>query len=88
MLTILYSSDAAIAGFEAAKEYIKHGADVTIVARNPDRLKTALNELQKYRINSKQNIRSIAVDVASSQQLVSAAFESLGRVDVLLNSAG
>ena len=77
-----------LSGLETAKEYTKKGAHVTIVARNLQRLQAAVEELQKFKVDVHQSIRFVVVDVSSSQQQVSTAFESLGTVDVLINSAG
>jgi 3-dehydrosphinganine reductase len=83
-------------GIETAKEYIKRGANVTIAARNKEKLAEAVLLLESYNFSvTKQHHRvvSISLDVSSSLDKVTSAVESAvkahGRsVDVLVNCAG
>ena len=76
-------------GFEAAKEYIRRGANVTIVARKPE---AAVEELTKGRVSESQKIQFVAVDISSGMEAVQAAFDpvikEVGDVHTILNSAG
>ena len=79
--------------FQAAKEYLRRGANVTIVARTQSKLDIAVKELKGLvPSTSPQKIISISVDTGSSQEKVTKAFEpavaEMGTVDVLVNCAG
>lgn len=76
-------------GLEVAKEFIRKGANVTIVARNPH---AALDELKGLSISPLQKIQSVAVDIASGMEEVAKAFQpvlkEVGDVHTIVNSAG
>ena len=78
-------------GLEVAREYISRGSNVTIVARNQQRLDAALGELRQY-CTAGQKVTAVSVDCASSIDTVAEALspviENVGDVDVLINSAG
>lgn len=83
-------------GIETAKEYLNRGANITIAARNQERLNEAVKVLEIYDSSTTKEHRkivSISVDVSSSQDnvnmAVDAAVKAHGRtVDVLVNCAG
>lgn len=80
-------------GLEAAKEYLRRGAHVTIVARTKSKLDIAVKELRSLLPDSSnQKVMSVSVDTGSSQEIVSAALapavDKMGSVDVLVNCAG
>lgn len=93
---VLITGGSSGIGLETAKQYIKRGANITIVARNKEKLDKAHKELEVYdfSITKKHHkIRSISCDTSSSQEAVDKAFSSavkaMGReVDVLINCAG
>lgn len=76
-------------GFEAAKEYLKRGANVTIVARKPE---AALRQLEALRSSDSQQLNYVAVDISSGLEQVQAAFDPIlkqvGDVHTIVNSAG
>ena len=76
-------------GFEAAKEYLSRGANVTIVARRPD---VALEELKQYCQQATQQVNAVTVDISSGMEQVQTAFEPIlkevGDVHTIINSAG
>jgi NAD(P)-dependent dehydrogenase (short-subunit alcohol dehydrogenase family) len=75
-------------GFAAAKNFIRAGAHVAIVARREDVLAEARQELEK---EGRGKIVTIAADVSSAADCArafEAAEKALGQVDVLLNNVG
>jgi 3-dehydrosphinganine reductase len=68
------------------------GADVTIVARNKDRLTQAEEEVRRNLINpDKQRVYSVSVDIADSEAVTVAmrsVAEHMGPVYMLVNCAG
>jgi 3-dehydrosphinganine reductase len=78
-------------GFEVAKEYVLRGANVTIVARNKNKLDTAYDSLKIY-LKEDQKLLSISLDVSSSEKEVldglQISFKEIGDVDIIINCAG
>lgn len=78
-------------GLDVAKEYIKKGANITIVARNMNKLKDAQTLLQAL-CKKDQKVVVIALDVSSEVEVCAAklqpAIDQLGDVSVLVNNAG
>lgn len=76
-------------GFEVAKEYIKRGANVTIVARKPEE---AVVELKRFCVSDAQSVQCVAVDISAGLEAVQAAFDpilrAVGDVHTIVNSAG
>jgi phosphopantothenoylcysteine synthetase/decarboxylase len=85
---LLKPNDYKCPGLELAKEYLRRGASVTIVARNQKRLDEAVLELNKLKLSTVQEVKTIAVDVSSGETAVHKAFEGIGAVDVIVNNAG
>ena len=80
-------------GLEAAREYLRLGANVTIVARDLSRLKSAQIDLQNsLKPNSSQKVLIASLDTSKGQEIVDAGLQpsilELGDVDVLVNCAG
>jgi len=78
-------------GLEVAKAYFSAGADVAIVARNPDRLASAAKEIESVRVDGSQRLMTAAADLSSFSQskAVMDRFANDDMVpDVLVNSAG
>lgn len=73
-------------GKAVAKEFVKRGADVTIIARTQSTLDAALVEL-KSAASEAQKIRARSVDCTDSDAIVQ-AFEKLGTPDVIFCCAG
>ena len=77
-------------GKAIALAYIKAGADVYICARNTSLLAKAQQELA-HEVTAAQRVLAKATDVVNAEecnQLVEAAIDAFGRVDVLVNNAG
>eukprot|EP01041_Mallomonas_annulata_P013507 gene13507-28651_t len=79
-------------GLEIAREYIKRGANITIVARTESRLIQAVKDLENSRINQTQIVLFCSVDAASNELTVSEALkpaiDRLGPVEILVNCMG
>jgi 3-dehydrosphinganine reductase len=78
-------------GLDAAKEYLRRGCNVTIIARNQHRLDNAIECLRPF-VTSAQKINAVSVDCSSSIDAVISALshvvDDVGDVDVLVNCAG
>lgn len=73
-------------GKAVAKQFVKRGAHVTIIARTQSTLDTALSEL-KAMANKNQIIRARSVDCTDSAAIVD-AIKELGTPDVIFCCAG
>lgn len=74
-------------GKEVAREFLRHGARITISGRNETQLNQAALELQKIG----GDVLAVRGDVSSEQDCVRLINETLnryGRIDVLVNNAG
>jgi 3-dehydrosphinganine reductase len=77
-------------GLEVAKIYAAKGASVSIIARNPERLQSAHERIEKAAANGAR-VFSAAADVADSAALsaaISACEAARGPCDTLIVSAG
>ena len=75
-------------GFAMAKEFAASGADVAILARNPDSLaeaKATASEGASGRVETFQCDVSKAADI---EKTVAAVIATFGKVDILINNAG
>lgn len=75
-------------GFAAARNFMRAGANVAIVARRPDVLEEARRALVR---EGKGKVVCIAGDVSKADdcaRVFATAKSELGRIDVLLNNAG
>lgn len=78
-------------GLETALQVSSLGAHVLIFARNPDKLDTAVAQIQKKRQNSDQQFQSMVLDVSDNDAVEStmrAAVEEFGAPDILIANAG
>jgi 3-dehydrosphinganine reductase len=78
-------------GKAVAKLLVSQGTDVTIIARDRDKLETAKRELEAVRVNKDRQILAIAADVsdrASVENAIEGAIEQVGRADILIACAG
>ena len=75
-------------GFAIAKAFAASGADVAIVARNPEALERAKAEITAL---GGGRAHAVAADVATADGVAAAcasAMEAFGRIDILVNNAG
>ena len=78
-------------GKEIAKEFVKNGADVAILATNKERLAQAIKELEDVKTLPDQKIISKQVDVSifdDVQKSIDEILEEFTNVDILINNAG
>ncbi len=78
-------------GLAVAEILASHGAHITLIARDPDRLDSARRKVMDSRRSESQQIRVLAADVADYEGLSSAllpALDAYGIPDLLVNSAG
>lgn len=78
-------------GLAIARHYVKEGWNISIIARNEDRLTEARQHLLKLRIDPSQRIETFAADVSSRYQIENAIEQSvnlLGIPQILVTSAG
>lgn len=74
-------------GKEVAREFLRHGARITISGRNEIQLKQAEQELQK----TGGEVLAVSGDVSNEQDCIRLINETLnryGRIDILVNNAG
>lgn len=77
-------------GLEIAKHYLQEGANVTLCARNAEKLAEAQEELLPH-VKNKTQLIAIPIDVSKPEQvelLVNSALEAFGKIDVLVANAG
>jgi 3-dehydrosphinganine reductase len=78
-------------GLECAKVYARKGANISLVARDMLKLKTAQREVEAC-LRPGRKVVIVSVDTSTSQDLVTAALvpclKELGTADVIVNSAG
>ena len=90
-LHVVITGGSSGIGLELAKEYLKNGAHVTIVARDNVKLGKAVAELQSL-CEDRSSVSSYSCDVSSSEENVWNVFDIImkdhGPVDILVNCAG
>jgi NAD(P)-dependent dehydrogenase (short-subunit alcohol dehydrogenase family) len=75
-------------GLAMAEKFASSGADVTILARNPDTLAQAKQQIQA---NSKGKVTTVSCDVSKAADIRKAydqVMSELGKIDILVNNAG
>ena len=77
-------------GFELAKLFVQEGCSkIVLVARNEDRLKSAVSELKVLSESVEQMITFLSLDLSSSGTEVAEKMNKrIGNVDILVNCAG
>ena len=76
-------------GFETAKALASKGANVTIIARNPEKAHDAVESIRKTSGN--ENVAFVIADLGKQNEIREAAAEILKKhqqIDVLVNNAG
>ncbi len=78
-------------GKAAALKAAREGSSVAILARNPERLEAALEELRAAAMRPDQKMVAVSVDVTDADAVAAAAqqvLDGLGGLDVLINNSG
>lgn len=88
---VLITGGSSGIGLSLAKQTADLEANVWILARRPEQLELALNEIETHRKNPAQKFGCIAADVANEQEVNSGLtnfIDANGVPDILINSAG
>ncbi|HUR73566.1 MAG TPA: SDR family oxidoreductase [Sporichthya sp.] len=75
-------------GYEIARAYAEHGADVVIASRKPEACAAVAAELWQKTGRRVLGVPTHVGNWAECDRLVEAAYEEFGNVDVLVNNAG
>jgi len=78
-------------GLATATAFAREGANVWILARNPDRLSEALRTIESARVSPTQSFGCLTADVSNQDQVFSVIRDFIaqaGAPDILVNSAG
>ena len=75
-------------GLHLAREYHSLGARLVLLARNPDRLRNSVEELESLRAESACGWQADLTDDEDRSTVVSRISERYGRVDVWVNAVG
>ena len=89
--TVVISGGSSGIGLDLAKAYAKQGANLVLMARNQQRLDTAVKDCQQVAASASQTILAYSVDVADQTQLdacVANIKEQVNVPDILILSAG
>ena len=89
--TVYITGGSGGIGLELAKKIYMQGSDMVLLARNEDKLKNAVLEVEKYKINEKQKVNYLSVDVADYKKIkdkLIKGVELYGEPDILINNAG
>lgn len=78
-------------GLEMGKVFAAEGADLLLLARNPEKLENAAQSMGTLRLNRSQKIHTLSVDVADISDVegkMGIALHQFGPPDILVCSAG
>ena len=79
-------------GFALAERYARAGAQLVLTARDPDELAEARHSLLERRVlRREEDLLLVPADLTDEQQasdLIAAALNTFGRIDILINNAG
>jgi NAD(P)-dependent dehydrogenase (short-subunit alcohol dehydrogenase family) len=75
-------------GKAAAQRMAEEGVRVVIVARRPDVLKAAAEEIQQATKGTALPVQGDVAEPATINRVVQAALDNFGRIDILVNNAG
>ncbi len=88
---IIITGGSSGIGKATAKLLASRGANLTIIARNPEVLQQAQVEIEAVKLNQNQEIFTLSADVSIREQAENAietAITKFGGVDILITSAG
>ena len=78
-------------GLATARELVRYGADVVLIARDSEKLDAAKNSLGALKLVPDQTVDVISMDVGNPAEVnekMKSAVEAFGAPDILINSAG
>ncbi len=75
-------------GYETALELLRHGADVLVAARNPEKAAQAAETLTQKAGRAPTILELDLADLASVQRAAEEVLKSYDRLDLLINNAG
>ena len=84
---VLITGASSGIGFDCARTFLNHGANVVLNARNETKLKDAVKKLE----TDERRIALVSGDIGEKHigvQMVNTAIKKFGGVDVLVNNAG
>lgn len=88
---VLITGGSSGIGLATARAFARQGANVWILARDPDRLSAALKTIEADRLDSSQSFGCLTADIANADQVMPVIHDfihSAGTPDYLMNSAG
>ena len=88
---IFISGGSSGIGLAVARKLAQQGANVIIFARNPERLRKAVDDISACRASDSQRFDGKTVDVSDYDRVKAVmenAVEAFGSPDILINSAG
>jgi 3-dehydrosphinganine reductase len=88
---IMITGGSSGIGKATAKLFAKAGANLTIIARNPNKLEAAQTEIEAVKLHSHQQVLTLTADVSQREQVETAiqiAIDKNGFPDILITSAG
>lgn len=88
---VLITGGSSGIGLALAKNLASKGANIWILARRPDQLEVACQQIEQARLRSTQQVGTIIADIANRDQVQTALGDHLqknGTPDYLFNSAG
>ena len=89
--SVLITGGSSGIGLCLARELVKMGASVCLLARDQKKLERACEELLALKLHSNQNVNNISVDVADAEDLnvhLKSWLQNNPLPDVLINAAG
>ena len=78
-------------GLETGKHLARYGADIVLIARNPEKLKAAKISMEAFIIRPDQTISVLSMDVGNPAEVyekMKDVIATFGAPDILINSAG
>ena len=85
---ILISGGSSGIGLAVAKKFVLLNANVTILARDKKKLRSAFKTLRSKKISDQQKIHWVSADVSQFNHLESTLNHRKDQIDILINSAG
>jgi len=90
-LRVIVTGGSSGIGLATAEEFVARGADVAIIARDPDRLERAVAQLRGKRVSSAQRVVSVSADLSRFETARAAIASVVNQdfvPDILVNSTG